>query len=145
MGFGTAIKTTVNGVSKHVTDSTVGKYFKGGAAGLFKGGLYGVGVAASYYTYKDTLGAGGATLYGIGASLPYLGMGILAGEVVHTSLEYGNSVFQRNRQLEFGRPNQDMFGTGHQMRIHSMQSLSRSRSSTQRFMGNEAMHFHNRY
>lgn len=144
MPFGVAIKTALKTSAKHIAGSRVGQYFGGGVKGLKKVANYGVSSGLGYYFYSDTLGTGGAILYGVAGAIPVIGQIIIAGELGHMALQYGNQVYKQNRRVEFGRPIEDRFETMQQMRMHSIQQLSRSRASIARFVGNEAWYYHNR-
>jgi transposase len=52
--------------------------------------------------------------------------------------KYGKQNYRQNRQINFGSPVQDNFGTIATMRQRSLQSLGRGRES----LGNEARYFH---
>lgn len=122
--------------------SKVGHYFSGGAKGLSTATRYGVGAGLGYWAYSDQVGSGGAALYGIAGALPYTAVPFFVAEATDSLLDYGNQVYRKRNKLEFSKPMQDPYNTLHAMKLHNIQSLSRSRASVNRFIGNEAMYYH---
>jgi hypothetical protein len=147
------VRPMIGSAMSHKAATTAISHFKSGAIGIVNIGGHSLSGYHSYYQHRDNYGTGGAILRGVGESLAtdvafmtFGGPGAIlvgiTGAGIYYGTKYGQQHYRNNRQVNFGRVTQDSYGTINKMKMASAQSLTRSRASTGRLLGNEASRFH---
>lgn len=114
------------------------RWAKAGFSGLATGGFIGFGTYVESFGAGKTYGQGVALAKGIGYTLPYVGLAMMAYDIGKMG---GNAAYDHQmgkRRSSFTRGFQDPFGTAATMRQRSQHNLNRGRSS----LGSEAFLFH---
>jgi len=149
--IGHFIRTGLSKIGREHHVRSASQFMKRGATGTLAVAGYGAGGASGYYSYGNNYGAGAGVLIGVGEAAAYelafatgpTGMIIgVAAIGSYFAYQRGREIYTKNRRMNMGRPMIDNYGTINQMRIQSIQNLSRSRAGASRVLGNEARMLH---
>lgn len=128
-----------------IKNSVATRWMGQGFSGLKKVGFAGLGGAVGYYSYGHEYGSGTAFIYAAASWSPITSIPLLLLESGKQLGDWSYQQQQSRRKSSFGKSRiSDPFDTIKQMRIQSIQQLSRDHSSKQRMINNEAQRFHRR-